>query len=114
MAAYLLDTNILLRSCDPGSGAHRAAVDAVAALLLRGDDLCIAPQNVIEFWVVATRPADVNGLGWDPERAAAEVDRLLDQFELLEAHPDAFSHWLRLVTSHESAASGRMTHTLSP
>ncbi len=30
-------------------------IDALAKLRVRGETLCVVPQNLIEFWVVATR-----------------------------------------------------------
>ena len=50
----LVDTNILLRSLHPEHPHYAIAQDAIATLRRR-DMLCIAPQNLIEFWAVATR-----------------------------------------------------------
>ena len=53
----LLDTNLLTRftrSRDPQSGVARAAVQT---LLRRGERLIVVPQNLYEFWAVATRPS---------------------------------------------------------
>jgi predicted nucleic-acid-binding protein len=63
MTAYLLDTNILLRSSDSNSPLQALADISVARLLGRNNQLYITSQNIIEFWVVATRPLTVNGLG---------------------------------------------------
>ena len=100
MASYLVDTDVLLRSATPGSNRHVSATAAVAALLERGDELLIAPQLLVEFWSVATRPVDVNGFGWPVDTVHSEVDRLLDQFPLLPETPAVFSEWLRLVSLH--------------
>lgn len=53
----LLDTNLLTRPLEPAHPHHKPAVDALAALLAAGEDVCIVPQNLYEFYVVATRPA---------------------------------------------------------
>ena len=71
--SYLVDTNILTRLIvlkDPLSQPARAAIDK-----LQQDraGLLVAPQNLIEFWAVATRPVSANGLGLSVERAAEEV-----------------------------------------
>ncbi|HLQ51398.1 MAG TPA: hypothetical protein VK129_07865, partial [Terriglobales bacterium] len=71
--SILTDTNILLRSLYPEHPHYAAAENALAALRLRNEVLCIAPQNLIEFWTVATRPRDDNGLGMTPARAASEI-----------------------------------------
>ncbi len=50
----LLDTNLLTRmtrSHDPQSGVARAAIQT---LLQRGERLIVVPQNLYEFWAVAT------------------------------------------------------------
>jgi predicted nucleic acid-binding protein len=53
----LLDTNLLIRmtrSHDPQSGVARTAIQT---LLRKGERLIVVPQNLYEFWAVATRPA---------------------------------------------------------
>ena len=99
MAGWLLDTNILLRRVDSKSADHSLASRSVASLLARSEDCYLTAQVVIEFWVVATRPVQVNGLGWSAEQARAEVDLLLDQFPLLEEQPAVFGNWLSLVAA---------------
>jgi hypothetical protein len=62
----LVDTNVLLR------------------LRQQGIDLCIVPQNLVEFWAVATRPVASNGLGMSPLAIAGEMRGLRNLFRLLE------------------------------
>ncbi len=76
MTTYLLDTNVWLRTVQRESPQHSLAVEALATLLMQGDEVCITAQNVIEFWSVATRPVAANGLGWSVEVARQEIDRL--------------------------------------
>ena len=66
---YLIDTNILLRSCQPDRPMYSVAVGAVETLFVRGEELYISPQNIVEFWNVCTRPLDKNGLGMSPEES---------------------------------------------
>jgi len=104
----LLDTNIVLRLLekgDPQHGVVRAAVDRCVA---SGREPCLAPQVVVEFWVVATRPREANGLGWDPPTARAAVDGLVSLFPMLPDAPETFAKWLRLVT--EGGVSGKRAH----
>ena len=52
----LLDTNLLTRmtrSRDPQSAVARAAIQTLRG---RGERLIVVPQNLYEFWAVATRP----------------------------------------------------------
>ena len=65
---YLVDTNILTRMTDPAHAMHREALDAVTLLIQQGHRLHVVPQNLYEFWVVATRPLNVNGLGKNRRR----------------------------------------------
>ena len=66
----LLDTNILLRLVATQAPEHADVVRAVASLLSRGEEPVICGQVLIELWVVATRPASVNGFGWTPAARA--------------------------------------------
>jgi predicted nucleic acid-binding protein len=60
---YPVDTNVLLRALANPNPHKLAARNAIKTPLQRGADLCVAPQNLIEFWGVCTRPAQHNGLG---------------------------------------------------
>jgi len=103
-----LDTNILLRiavQTDPERPRVQAALDR----LLDDDwELCIGVQNVVEFWVVATRPLNVNGLGLSPEQAQKEVATLLATYTLLRDPADLFERWLELCSRY--GVSGRQAH----
>ena len=108
MTDYLLDTNILLRTVQSEAPTHTLAVEAVAAILDEGDNVFITPQILIEFWAVTTRPVDVNGLGWSPALADAEIQQLQHQFPLLDDRPDVFLNWLQLVKQY--AVQGKKVH----
>jgi predicted nucleic acid-binding protein len=108
MHITLLDTNIIIRFYNPASPEHAEAERAVVKLLLAGDLLCVAVQSLVEFWVVATRPVNVNGLAWDTAKTKQTIDQLLTRFLLLEDPPDTFTHWLNLVTAHD--IKGKKAH----
>ena len=72
-------------------------------LLRREDRLCIFPQNIIEFWSVATRPAQSNGLGLSLPQAEWYVSRLESAFALINDTPDIFREWHNLVVTHGTA-----------
>lgn len=108
MTRVLLDTNVVLRLLerdDPQHGVVRAAVDRCVA---SGREPCLVPQVVVEFWVVATRPREVNGLGWDPPTARAAVEGIVALFPMLPDAPEAFAEWLRLVT--DGLVRGKRAH----
>lgn len=55
---------------------NTVATKALTTLHGHGEQLCIIPQNLIEFWNVYTRPLERNGLGRTPLEAEAEVNQL--------------------------------------
>lgn len=101
----LLDTNLLTRltrSHDPQSGVVRSAVQT---LLRRGERLIVVPQNLYEFWAVATRPAGPppagrNGLGMTPAQAGQWLRFFRRRFVLLYDRDDLSSLWQALVETH--------------
>jgi predicted nucleic acid-binding protein len=97
---FLVDTNVLLRSAEPGHPMYADAVNATNTLLGRGEELYIAPQNLIEFWNVYTRPVDRNGLGHTAAEAQAEVNRLKTLFLFLLDTPAIYQEWERLVVTY--------------
>jgi predicted nucleic acid-binding protein len=108
MTNYLLDTNILLRSSDADSPFQNIADLAVGKLLTRKDQPYITSQNIIEFWVVATRPKTVNGLGWTIQQTYGEIEQILNQFAWLEETAEIFPHWLNLVQTYQ--LKGKRVH----
>jgi predicted nucleic acid-binding protein len=110
MTNYLLDTNIILRFTDTNSAEYDLINNAISQILIEGGQCFITSQVITEFWVVATRPMTVNGLGWTVETTEQAVQMLINQFNLLEETPAIFPQWLSLVTSHK--ISGKRAHDL--
>ncbi|MEA5419138.1 type II toxin-antitoxin system VapC family toxin [Spirulina sp. CCNP1310] len=108
MTQYLLDTNVVLRFSNPSDQQHGLVLDCVAILLRQANECYLTAQVLIEFWVVATRPVDVNGLGWSVSYTRNILDQLLVRFPMAEETPHIFSHWLNLVTEHQ--IQGKRTH----
>jgi hypothetical protein len=79
--SYAVDSNILLRIAQDNHPMHAAATSAVAALFRQGEVIHVLPQNLYEFWVVAARPADKNGLGLPAAAAGAELARMKRLFQ---------------------------------
>jgi predicted nucleic acid-binding protein len=59
----LVDTNVLLRLSVSAHPMHGASRNAIVKLQANGERLVIVPQNIYEYWVVATRPLAQNGMG---------------------------------------------------
>ncbi len=110
MTQYLLDTNILLRASDPNSSSYPLIMNVVDMIIRQGGECLITSQILIEFWVVATRPKDVNGLGWTTQKTQQEINQILSQFSLLEESPDIFPLWFQLVTIYN--IKGKRTHDI--
>ena len=110
MAKYLFDTNIFLRLSDRISANYALARDATYILIEQGHKCCLTSQIIIEFWVVATRPTEVNGLGWTPERTKNQINQFLTRFTVLEETPEIFTLWFQLVTDYN--IKGKRTHDI--
>jgi len=105
---YLGDTNILLRRIQRAHPDHLIARKAINTLQQRGDRVCLVPQNLIELWVVCTRPVASNGFGLLPEQADRIVLRLESLFPLLKDTGGIYDEWRRLVVTY--AVSGKNVH----
>jgi predicted nucleic acid-binding protein len=98
--SILVDTNVLLRRAQPEHPSHAVAVESVARLLAAGEVVYFTPQNIAEFWNVATRPATNNGLGFPIAAALVEVGNIERALTLLPESPANYAEWKRLVVSH--------------
>ena len=93
-----VDTNVLVGAIQTFDPALRiAARQAVISLYSTGEELVCFPQNLIEFWSAATRPADSNGLGFSPDQAARYFDRFQTLLRILPETPEIFPAWRQLV-----------------
>lgn len=105
---YLCDTSIVLRINDPDSAAHTDTLNALEKLRREGERLVLVPQILVEFWVVATRPKDVNGLGFTTEQAEKELENLQNIFTVLPENERMFEEWKTLVVKHK--VNGKPAH----
>lgn len=108
MTKYLLDTNVVLRLSNPSDRQHELVTEAVANLLTQEDECYLTAQVLVELWVVATRPTDVNGLGWSVEQTRNIIDQLLYRFPVAEEVLQIFPIWLNLVTDNQ--IKGKRAH----
>jgi predicted nucleic acid-binding protein len=108
VTSALADTNILLRLAQKSSPHYSVARFAVTTLRRSGCVIFIVPQNIVEFWSVATRPIASNGLGYSPGFA----DRLMQRLQrFLPLVPDSsliHEEWQKLVVS--IGITGRQAH----
>ena len=104
----LTDTNLLLRFVDAAHPAYSVVYTAYENCRSQGQTLCIVPQNYYEFWVVATRPVENNGLGLTPKQTVEEFRRLEQGFTLLLDKPDLLAEWTQLVVDYD--CKGKIAH----
>ncbi len=104
----LVDSNVLLRSLEPSHPDHDFAVRATLSLRRQQRQPVIVPQCVYEFYVVATRPISVNGLGLEPAAAVADLDDFLGLYRLLRDDNSTLEAWLNLLATH--SVRGKTAH----
>jgi predicted nucleic acid-binding protein len=104
----LVDTNVLVRLTEAAHLHHPTAKSAVLSLRQSGHHLCIVPQVLYEFWSVATRPIEINGLGMAIEEARNSVEQMKRSFRLLRDERAIFERWEQLVFGHQ--VNGKQTH----
>lgn len=97
----LVDTNILLRSAQPNHPLCPQATHAVSKLIRQKDALFFCCQNMAEFWNVATRPAESNGLGLSHEEVIQEVSSIENLLTILPDIPAIYSAWKEIVRDHK-------------
>ena len=106
--ACLVDTNVLVRCMVPADPLAPVAREAVRRMGLEGDSLCLATQNLVELWAVATRPVTANGLGLAVSQAAEELRRLQSLMAVVHEKPDTFALWFDLAS--RVGVAGRQAH----
>lgn len=104
----LVDTSLLVRTLQPHHELCLLAKKAIDRFRLQNRSLYLVPQNLVEVWVVATRPVAQNGLGLSIPEAASELMRLKRMFPLLPDTPAIYQVWENLVVQYR--VSGKPSH----
>ena len=60
-----------------------------------------SPQNIAEFWNVATRPVERNGLGLSPDRTFQEIAGIEKSLFLLPDVPEIYVSWKEIVRANK-------------
>ena len=86
-------------------------------LFRQGSTMCVAKQSLIEAWVVATRPRDVNGFGYSAQFAMEGLAKLKRLFYLLAETDDIYPECERLVSANrvlgKEAYDARLVATMN-
>ena len=105
----LVDTNILLRIAQVGHPHRQPALDALQLLTIRDEEhFAVAPQSLYEMYVVCSRPASVNGFGYTPQRACAEILAARALFQILPETSLVYPTWEWLIAKY--AVQGKQAH----
>lgn len=70
-------------------------------MLARREQIVIVPQNLYEFWAVATRTPAANGLGMTSAQASQWLGFFERRFTLLPDRDDLPARWHELVKSRQ-------------
>ena len=106
--SILVDTNVVLRSAQVTHPQYEAADRTVQRLIERKETLVIVPQIIYEFWAVATRPLDRNGLGFTSESTEREISKLERLFVVINDDPKILPRWRQLVLQYD--VKGKAAH----
>jgi predicted nucleic acid-binding protein len=84
----LVDTNVLVYRADRDSAFHLPSVNLINRGLRGGIPLCLAPQNLTEFYAVVTSPKRVaNPIA--PVDARAEIEKYLQSQNIRKIYQTA-------------------------
>ncbi len=98
--SYLIDTSVLIRTVHTSSQYQQVSLEAISKLRQDDETLHIVPQNLIEFWVVATRPAESNGLDLTVSQTKVKIEHLKKVFILQAENQHIFDLWEELVSKY--------------
>ena len=97
---FLLDSNVLLRWADSRAAEHTECAEAVMVMAAQSHVVYVCAQVMIESYVVATRPEDVNGLGFAVPEGRQFLTDVQDSFPCLPEPPDIGKLWGTLLTRY--------------
>ena len=104
----LLDTNVLLRLDHVGHPHRTQAQEAIERLADEQHTLRTVPQVLYEYWVVATRAPDANGLGFSVSDAQQMLADHKELFPPLRDERGILERWEDLVATHR--VTGKTAH----
>jgi len=104
----LVDTNVLVRVAHKNHPHTPVAEGALRQLWNDGHELRVVPQVLYEYWSVATRTAEQNGLGFSTDVVDADIDRFKQLFSVLRDERGILEPWQALAA--RGAVQGKQTH----
>ena len=104
----MLDTNVLLAATDEGRAEHHGALTVLNDWAAGHTDLCTSGQILREYLAVATRAAEMNGLGLSLPDALGNVRAIRERTTLLAEDAKVADRLLGLLTDVE--CRGKQVH----
>jgi predicted nucleic acid-binding protein len=104
----LIDTNILARIAHKSHPHTAVAKAALQQLWSEEHELRIVPQVLYEYWSVATRSVEENGLGFATDVADADVSSFKRIFSVLRDERGILEPWHEIV--REGGVTGKQAH----
>jgi predicted nucleic acid-binding protein len=104
----LVDTNVLSRVAHKNHPHTPVAIAALQRLWDEGHELRIVPQVLYEYWSVATRPVQQNGLGFTPAVVDADITNFKRVFAVLRDERGILEPWQQLALA--ASVTGKQSH----
>lgn len=96
----LLDTNILTCIKQTAHPDYAKVTKRLIDYVTADEELVICPQVLYEFYVVATRPVNANGLDLSSEEAVKEVQQFQQAYSFVDDPAELFHGWRGLVKKY--------------
>jgi predicted nucleic acid-binding protein len=104
----LIDTNVLVRLAHLGSEQQPVAMQALTSLRTQQHSLRLVPQVIYEFWSVATRPIDRNGLALPVAAVNTFINEWQALLPVLRDERAILGIWQKLALDH--GVQGKQAH----
>ena len=101
MAAYLIDTGVLLRLFDASDPQCSQIRQSLRKLRRDGHSLYAGYQNIAEFWNVSTRPSSArSGYGHSVQITERRVSFIESFGRIVPENEASYHHWKRIAKTH--------------
>ena len=104
------DTNVLIRLASSDDPEHEVALEVRDRSISSGETICLFPQVIYEFFVVATKSRKANGLELPASDAEVFIAGFLLDFAFVPDSEKTFEAWRDLTARY--AVRGNPNHDL--
>lgn len=107
-STILLDTNVFLSATDQSREHHQVCTDLLRTGPYAGVHFVTIGQVLREYLVVATRPADVNGLGLGVDAAVRNIGTFRTRMHILPETREILDELISVT--HRHSLKGKRIH----